>query len=154
MNNNFIETMNGTPLVCIISGGARGLGKTISEHGVNAGTEQLVDTSACREGFFKNQSAVDRAIQLDNASTLPLQLLQAPSQEISCSDIRALDFPICFARGALTRDIFRLSTDGAYQCSSNGTLSIVEGAAHMFPIEAPQQFAAAVDAFLNGMNKD
>ena len=130
-----------------------GLGKTISDHGVAAGTEQLVDASACREGFFKNQSAVDRAIQLDNASTLPLQLQQAPSQEISCSDIRSLAFPSSFARGMLTRDIFRLSTDGAYRCSSNGTLSVIEGASHMLPIEDPGQFADAVNAFLSGMDK-
>jgi hypothetical protein len=125
-----------------------GLGKTVSDHGVVAGTEQLVDASACREGFFKNQPAVDRAFQLDNASTLPLQLQQAPSQEISCSDIRAIAFPICFARGMLTRDIFRLSTDGAYQCSSNNALSVIEGASHMLPIEDPHRFAHEVWTFL------
>ena len=125
-----------------------GLGKTISDHGVLAGTEQLIDASACREDFFKNQPAVDRAIQLDNVSTLPLQLQQAPSQEIPCSDIHALAFPICFARGMLTRDIFRLSTDGAYECSSNGTLSIIEGASHMVPIEDPDRFAHEVRTFL------
>ena len=130
-----------------------GLGNTISDHGVLAGTEQLVDASACRKGFFRNQTAVDRAIQLDNASTLPLQLQQVPSQEISCSDIQALAFPICFARGMLTRDIFRLATDGAYQCSSNGELSVIEGASHMLPIEDPGQFAEAVNAFLNGVDK-
>jgi pimeloyl-ACP methyl ester carboxylesterase len=130
-----------------------GLGQTISDHGVTVGTEQLVDASACQEGFFQNQPAMDKAIQLDNASTLPLQLEQVPSQDISCSDIQLLSFPICFARGMLTRDIFRLATDGAYQCSSNGALSVIEGASHMLPIEDPGQFAEAVNAFLNGMDK-
>jgi pimeloyl-ACP methyl ester carboxylesterase len=125
------------------------LGQIVSEQGVIAGTEQLVDRSACQEGFFKNQPAVDQAIQLDNASTLPLQLQQAPSVEISGKDISAFDFPICFSRSSLTRDIFRISTDAAYECSSHGTLSVVEGATHMLPIENAQQFVEKVTTFLS-----
>ncbi len=124
-----------------------GLGKTISDHGLIAGTEELVDASACREGFFRDQSVVDRTIQLDNASTLTLQLHQPPSLELSCQEIRAFAFPICFSRGALTRDIFRLSTDGAYRCSSNGALSVIEGASHMLPIEDPQRFVREIRTF-------
>jgi pimeloyl-ACP methyl ester carboxylesterase len=131
-----------------------GLQQVISDHGVIAGTERMVDTSACREGFFQNQVITDKAIQLENASTLPFQLQQSSSQEVSCADIGTFTFPICFSLGALTRDLFRVSTDGAYQCSSNGTLTILEGATHMLPIEAPHQFVDAVMAFLRRANKN
>lgn len=126
-----------------------GLGQIISDQGVVAGTEKLVDASACREGFFQNQPAMDKAIQLDNAPTLPMQLQQAPSLEISCRDIYALTFPTRFAHGSLTRDLFRISTGGAYQCSSTGSRSLLEGATHMLPIEAPRQFAREVLTFLS-----
>ena len=130
-----------------------GLEQIISDQGVAAGTKKLVNASACREGFFQNQPAMDKAIQLDNASTLPLQLQQAPSMEVSCKDIHAFAFPICFARGSLTRDLFRISTDGAYQCSSHGTPCVLEGATHMLPIEAPQQFAHEVMTFLSRIDR-
>jgi pimeloyl-ACP methyl ester carboxylesterase len=126
-----------------------GIGRTISEQGEAAATEQLVDASACRDGFFKNLTALDRTIQLDNAPTLPLQLQQGPSMDVSCADMGAIAFPICFSRGALTRELFRISTDAAYQCSSNGTLVIVDGATHMLPIEAPERFVHEVTTFIN-----
>ncbi len=118
------------------------------------GVRRLIDGSGNRPGYFDAQPPDRQAAQLDQVRTLPLQLNQSPPPVITCEDLARLALPVCIARGALTRPLFRIVSDAAARCLPNCTKLVVPGAGHMWPDEDPAGFTAAVADFLKSLSND
>ncbi|MGC1216731.1 MAG: alpha/beta hydrolase [Phormidesmis sp.] len=125
------------------------LGEIVEKEKTESGAAALMDATANRIGYFSSQRHFDQIIQLENAHTLPMQLNQSASEGVRCVDIADMTFPMCFARGDRTRNLFKIATDSAYACSLQGTHRVVADATHMLPIERPDVFSREVEAFLN-----
>ena len=123
-------------------------------NGILPATAMLIDQSAGETGYFQRQSTFQRAIQTENASTLPLQLQQLSSLEVTCDDIKAISFPCCFAQGSQTRPLFKIATDIAYACSMQQQQQLIAGTTHMLPIEQPQLFAERVLTFIQSVSSE
>lgn len=122
-----------------------GLAQVLADEGPQRCAEELADAVAGEKGWFARQTPRARAIQLENAFTLPLQLRQAPSRTLTPTDIASIAVPVCYARGERTRPLFRIATDAAFRCARGGaTHRVVAGATHMLPVEEPRKFADVV----------
>lgn len=116
----------------------------LAEQGIEPALTALIDNSGGAVGYFQRQADLERRIQLDNAYTLPLQLHQLPSREVTREAIGELRMPLCFARGERTAPVFAIATDEAYRCARDAQHRVVAGATHMWPIEAPHSFSEFV----------
>lgn len=123
----------------------------LEELKIEQGVEALVDALAGQEGYFASQKAVNVQIQLENSETLFLQLKQSKSIEVACEDIHQFNFKCCFVRGKQTRDVFRIATDRAAECSRYGSHMVLQDSGHMLPLQAPEHFAEQVKRFLFGI---
>lgn len=84
----------------------------------------------------------------DNARTLPL-LLAAPSPpRWTCRDFFNLDVPIAITCGKQTRDCYRIVAEAAHRCLRRSQLRMIPQARHLWPVQAPSAFNAAVLDFL------
>lgn len=122
----------------------------LEEFKIEQSVEALIDALAGQEGYFASQKAVNVQIQLENSETLFLQLKQSKSIEVTCKDIAQFDFKCCFVRGSQTRDVFRIATDRAVECSRYASHRVLQDAGHMLPLQAPKYFAEQVKYFLCG----
>ena len=89
-----------------------------------------------------------RAMQLDNARTLPLMFAAPPPPNITCAAARTVKVPVTVARGELTRPYFRIISDTASRCIPGSKLIVVPGARHLWPAQEPAAFSAALRTFL------
>jgi pimeloyl-ACP methyl ester carboxylesterase len=122
--------------------------KAVQSGDLESGVRRLIDGSGGRQGYFDSQSPERRAIQLDNARTLPLLLDQAPPPVITAEHLRSLEAPICIAWGAATRPLFRVVSEAAAGCIPGGRHRVIAGADHMWPDTDPAGFAASVSGFI------
>jgi pimeloyl-ACP methyl ester carboxylesterase len=113
------------------------------------GVRRLIDGSGQRSGYFDAQPEERRALQLDNARTLPLLLAQSAPPVITCEDLRALKVPVCVAYGERTRPVFSVVSRAAARCIPGGWHRVIPGANHMWPDEDPAGFSAEVLDFLS-----
>lgn len=113
------------------------------------GIKAMLDASATTQGYFDTQPDFIQEIYRDNAFTLPRQLKQAPSREVTCDDLSRLKLPVCYARGEHTRPLFSIATDEASGCTPASGHVVVPGANHMLPIDEPEAFCRLVEAFLS-----
>ena len=109
--------------------------------------ELLMDASAQRPGYFRDQPAHRRQIQRDNAHTLPLLMTQAPPPAISAEQLRSVHVPVCVAWGAQTRPVFEVVARAAAQAMPAAHHLVVENAHHMWPDEQPAAFCDALESF-------
>ena len=103
--------------------------------------ELLVDGSGGRAGCFAAQPPWIRQIELDNAATLPHQLQQPTSREVTRADLQRLACPVVLGRGAHTAELFAVATDGLAQALPQARHDVLDGAGHLLPLEQPQRFA-------------
>jgi pimeloyl-ACP methyl ester carboxylesterase len=119
------------------------------ERGDNeAAVQALLDGSGQREGYFEAQSGEWRRVQLESARVLPLLLKAPPPPALSCADLARLPMPVAVAWGERTRPFFGVVSRAAARCVPGRRHAAVPGAAHMWPEERPEEFAAFVERFL------
>lgn len=84
----------------------------------------------------------------DNARTLPLQFAAPPPPRISCRDLHDLDIPVAITCGERTRTCYRIVAEAASRCLRHARLTVVPGARHLWPVQTPAAFNAALLDFL------
>lgn len=115
---------------------------------VEDAVRRLIEASG-GPGCFERRSADRRAIEIDNAHTMPLLLAQEPPPPIGCDDLRALRVPATVAWGERTRPVFRIPSRAAARCLGPGRGVEVPGAGHLWPDEDPAGFAALVGDWMD-----
>ena len=103
--------------------------------------EMLIDGSGGRQGCFAAQPPWIRQIELDNAATVPHQLQQPASREVTRADLQRLACPVVLGRGARTAELFAVATDGLAQALPGARHEVLDDAGHLLPLEQPQRFA-------------
>ena len=83
----------------------------------------------------------------DNARTLPLQVAARPLAFTS-DDLRRIDIPVAITCGARTRPCYGLAAEVANGCLSHSRLIVVPSARHLWPVQDPGAFTAALLIFL------
>ncbi|MDR5755238.1 MULTISPECIES: alpha/beta hydrolase [unclassified Caballeronia] len=99
-------------------------------------------------GTFDQLPARVQTVLSDNARTIPLQLNAPPPPAITCADLGKISVPVAIARGTSTRPFFRIAADTANQCIPGSRLVLIQDGRHLAPVEKPNEFNAALLAFL------
>jgi pimeloyl-ACP methyl ester carboxylesterase len=110
---------------------------------------RLIDASG-GEGSFDGQAAECSAIEMDNASTIPLLFGQTPPRALGAADLASITVPVSIAWGADTRPIYKLPSQAAARALSRSSHREIAGAGHLWPDHDPQGFAAFVGDWLDG----
>lgn len=113
-----------------------------------AATRLVMENVNAQSGVFDSLPPGWRAMQLDNARTLPLMFAAPPSPKITCEQLAQIKVPVAVVRGELTRPYFRIISDATSRCVPGSKLIVVPGARHLWPGQAPAAFSAAVRSFL------
>ena len=115
----------------------------------SAALRLLMDGVNDRPGTFETLPAAFRAMQLENARTLPLMMTgTAPPVRLGCDQLGQVKAPAAIARGEATRAFYRLTADAAARCIPGARLIVVPGARHLWPAQEPSAFTAALRGFL------
>lgn len=119
---------------------------------LDAATRSLMDASGQSPGYFDRQPAMRRALQMDNAHTLPRIMAQTPPLALSVEDLAAIDVPVCIAQGADTRPVFGEVASAAARAMPQAHHLVVPHATHMWPDEAPENFYSALESFWRSLS--
>lgn len=123
------------------------LAEAVLQGDLAAATRILMDASGQSPGYFDRQPAERRAVQLDNAHTLPRIMSQTPPLPLSATDLAAITLPVCIAQGGDTRPVFGEVASAAARAVPQVRHLVVPQTTHMWPDEAPQAFCDALEAF-------
>jgi pimeloyl-ACP methyl ester carboxylesterase len=111
--------------------------------------KKLVDGVENKPGSFDAAPPINRQIILDNARTLaPMFASQTPP--ITCGQLSQIKVPVAIAIGAQTRPFFAISADTAADCIPGARRVVGPGVRHIWPINDPRSFEAALREFLAG----
>jgi pimeloyl-ACP methyl ester carboxylesterase len=113
-----------------------------------AATRLAMDNVNAQPGVFDSFPSAWRAMQLDNARTLPMMFAAPPPPKITCEQLAQITVPVAVVRGELTRPSYRIMSDTASRCIPGSKLIVVPGARHLWPGQEPAAFSAAVLGFL------
>jgi len=100
-------------------------------------------------GAFDAMPAALRAMALDNARTLPLQIAAPPPPPFTSAQLGEVGAPVAIVRGALTRPYYRVVADAAGRCIPGAKRIVVPDARHLWPVRAPAAFNALLTGFLD-----
>lgn len=115
----------------------------------------LVDASGQASGYFDAQPSAVKALQMDNARTIPeLLFRQEPPPHISCAQLASLEVPTLVARGANSRPMYSIVSKAAQSCIGGAEHLVIPGRNHMWPDEDPQGFVDAVLRFIQANDAD
>lgn len=107
--------------------------KAVGRGDYDYAVRHLIDASGV-EGHFRRQSAEQRAIQLENAHTMPLLLNQQAPPMLKCADVASLKMPVTIYWGGNSRPTFRLPAIALARCIS-GHHREIPNVGHLWPIE-------------------
>jgi pimeloyl-ACP methyl ester carboxylesterase len=97
-------------------------------------------------GFDSIPPAIQTAV-LENARTRPLAVT-APPETVSCEDLRAFPKPILVMSGEKSQPNFSLISEGVANCGQKTQRVVMHNVNHDGPVRDPDQFIAALLAFL------
>jgi pimeloyl-ACP methyl ester carboxylesterase len=117
---------------------------------VQGAIRHLIDGSGGEEGYFDRQSPDRQQIELENAPSMARLLAQIPPPQISCEMLEALQVPVSIIWGAKTRPLFKIPSMAAAACISSGRHREIPAAGHLWPDEAPLDFAHLIETWLDG----
>ena len=100
-------------------------------------------------GYFETATPKIRAVLLDNARTLPLQLTAPPPPQITCDQLGQIKMPVTIARGDSTRPFYRIAADAANRCIPGSKLVVIPNGRHVTPAQNPSGFNQALLGFLD-----
>ena len=113
-----------------------------------AATRLFMDNVNAEPGAFDRSPPSWRAMQLDNARTLPIMFGGPPQPKFTCEQLAQIKVPVAVVRGELTRPYFRIIADATSRCIPGSKLVVVPRARHLWPGQEPAAFSAAVRSFL------
>lgn len=94
-------------------------------------------------GAFARFPTAIQSMALDNARTLGLQLMAAPSM-LSSADLRALKVPLTLTVGSMTRQFFQIPARIMHESIERSHIVLMANAYHCAPFEEPHSFNRAV----------
>jgi pimeloyl-ACP methyl ester carboxylesterase len=113
-----------------------------------ASVRELIDGVGERKGYFDEQSAAAKAVQLDNARTMPA-LYADKAPPITCAQLAQIKPRVAMVRGAAVRPFFRIVAEAGARCMPSQQYVVVPGAKHMWPADEAVDFTRRLVAFLN-----
>lgn len=123
-----------------------------------AAVRMFMDGVNDRAGTFDAMPDWLQRMARDNARTLPLQFAAPPPPRITCRDLRGLGIPVAITCGERTRTCYRIVADAAGRCLRHARVTVIPGARHLWPVQEPAAFNAALLDFLHalrpGSNRD
>jgi pimeloyl-ACP methyl ester carboxylesterase len=99
-------------------------------------------------GEFDALPPDSRAMHLDNARTVPLQLNPASPIRMTCVQLGEIKVPVGITKGELTRPYYQVTVGAVHRCVPGSRLITVKGARHGAPAQQPAAFNEALLAFL------
>lgn len=121
----------------------------LAKAGDGAGaTRVLMDNVNSEAGTFDSFTPGWRAMQLDNARTVPMMFAAPPPPQITCEQLAQIKVPVAAVRGELTRPYYRTISDATSRCIPGSKLIVVPGARHLWPAQQPAAFSASLRSFL------
>jgi pimeloyl-ACP methyl ester carboxylesterase len=118
-----------------------------------AAVREVIDAVGERKGYFDAQPASARAVQLDNARTLPLDFDPAPAPPFGCAQLRQIKPRVAIVRGADVRPRYRIASDALARCMPAARYIVVPDPGrhrHMWPAGDAEAFSATLESFLKG----
>lgn len=110
---------------------------------------RMMDGIDGRPGIYDALPSDFRAMQLDNARTLPVMFAAPPPPPISCEQLGQIKAPSAIARGEQTQPFYRIAGEAAARCLGHAGATVVPGARHLLPAQDPPAFAAALRRWLD-----
>jgi pimeloyl-ACP methyl ester carboxylesterase len=98
-------------------------------------------------GAFDALPPAAKAMRLDNARTVPLQL-NAPTIQVTCAQAAQLKIPVTVTRGEFTRVSSALIAAAVSRCVPGARLITIPGGRHGSPVQQAERFNAALLEFL------
>lgn len=109
----------------------------------------MVGASGQSADYFDSQPDRVRAIQMENARTIPeLLFRQEAPPHITCEQLACLRVPAAVARGADSRPMYAIVSEAAQRCIGGSSHLVVPGRNHMWPDEDPAGFVEALLGFI------
>jgi pimeloyl-ACP methyl ester carboxylesterase len=99
-------------------------------------------------GGFDTLPPVSRAMHLDNARTVPLQLNPVSPIRTTCEQLGRIKVPTEITKGELTRPYYQITVTAVQHCIPGSRLITIKGARHGSPSQQPAEFNEALLAFL------
>jgi pimeloyl-ACP methyl ester carboxylesterase len=112
-------------------------------------TKQFFDYVNGLPGGFESLSPASRAIHLDNARTVPLQINPKVPIPLTCPQLGQIKVPVVITRGELTRPFFRITAEAVSRCIPGSELIVVKDARHGAPTQNATAFNDSLLAFLS-----
>lgn len=128
--------------------GVAAVGAAVKAGNNSEATRQFFDWVNGLPGGFDLLSPVARAMHLDNARTVPLQINPKVPVALTCAELKQVKVPVGITRGELTRPFFRISVEAVSRCMPGSQLVIVKNARHGAPTQTPAAFNDALLVFL------
>ena len=121
----------------------------VREGNNNEATKQFYEWVHAQPGGFDDAlSAEIRAVNLDNARTVPLQLNPRSAIPTTCEQLGKIKVPVTIVKGELTRPFFRIIAEAVTRCIPGAQLITISGARHGAPSQNPVAFNEALLTFL------
>jgi len=99
-------------------------------------------------GAFDSLPPARRAMLLDNARTVALQVNPAAAPRITCAQLGEIKVPVEITIGDQTRTFYRITVGAVHRCIPSSRLITIRGATHGAPSQQPAAFNEALLAFL------
>lgn len=99
-------------------------------------------------GSFDKLTPAVKAMALDNARTVALQMSSPPPAPITCAEFGQLKMPVTISKGELTRSRFRTMVEVQQRCLPSAKVVSIPGAGHGAASQNPAAFNEALLAFL------
>jgi pimeloyl-ACP methyl ester carboxylesterase len=101
-------------------------------------------------GTFDAAPAPMRAMVLDNAATLPLQLAEPAPPPLEPAQLQRIAKPVAISRGEHTRAYYRIQAEALYRHLPYAQDIVVPRARHLWPLHSPAAFNRTLLDFIAG----
>ncbi len=113
-----------------------------------AAVRAFFDGADDQPGTFDAAPAAMRAMALENAHTLSMQLAEPASPPLDSTQRPRMHKPIAISRGACTRPYYRILTDALCRHLPHAHAIVVPEARHLWPLQSPAAFNRTMLAFI------
>lgn len=115
-----------------------------------AAVQLFFDGADGQPGTFDAAPATMRAMALDNAATLALQLAEPAPPPLEPAQLRLIAKPVAISRGEHTRAYYRIHAEALCRQLPHAQDIVVPRARHLWPLHSPAAFNRALLDFIAG----
>ena len=111
-------------------------------------TRQFYDWVNGLPGGFDSLPPARKAMHLDNARTVALQIDPKTPIPLTCTQLAQIKVPVVITKGELTRPYFKMTAEAVSRCVAGAQIITIAGARHGAPSQNPSAFNDALLSFL------